>query len=383
MNEKAVNFLCYENINSGLFKSQVIAGAIALKESDKSLSVTISVFIRPSHLIKYLDLRKYLLENYEIKLFIAGPLLPLRFIGSASYSKYLIAIISMFVMVNQLIVKSTVSISRGYIASAGLAKMNQTMFIFDPRSIWHLENTSAGLIKIDSESYYFWRALEFLIVEKSKCILVVSEAMKNYFKDLGKGKKIYFVPILTHHNAAGKDSEAVSTYECGYVGSLGLNNVNHAALSSLIDKLIFCGVRKFLFLTNEPASNVWKLFRNPGLVDIKIKSVEPFEICMELSSCRFGIHALPNQLDAETRMGTKVLEYWNAGIPVVVNENVGAAAMLISKNPFLGAVIGHSDVLTGLCKEELEQTDNVKIKNFHSHNFGLHVWLKAIHAALK
>jgi glycosyltransferase involved in cell wall biosynthesis len=50
-----------------------------------------------------------------------------------------------------------------------------------------------------------------------------------------------------------------------------------------------------------------------------------------LSVADIGVHALPLQLDSATRLGTKVVEYWANGLPVIVNENVGAAADFINE----------------------------------------------------
>ena len=383
MKRKVVNFICYENICSGLFKSQVVEGAIAFKLSNESFSVSISVFVRPSHIEQFFKLKSYLNKNFDINLVLAGPLLPLRFINSVFYSKLLINLISFFIFVNHIVLKSSVCVSRGYIVSAGLARIDRKVFIFDPRSVWHLENASAGLLEKQGQSFEFWRDLERIIVKKSKSILVVSEAMRKYFNDVCENKMVSVVPILTHHSDVTLNDKKAPTFQCGYVGSLGLNGVNTEALSKLLQKLIDCGVSKFLFLTNEPKGNVLSLFPKNSEIEIEVKAVEPKEISEELANCVFGIHALPAQLDAHTRMGTKVLEYWNAGIPVIINENVGAAALLINQNPFLGAVIKDSDELSRLCNQELQAACAAKIKNFHSNNFGLKLWLEKINAAIK
>ena len=67
------------------------------------------------------------------------------------------------------------------------------------------------------------------------------------------------------------------------------------------------------------------------------------EISHWLSAADIGFHALPKQLDWETRLGTKVVEYLVNGLPVIVNQNVGAAAKILALKNF-GKVIRDSEL---------------------------------------
>ena len=131
-----------------------------------------------------------------------------------------------------------------------------------------------------------------------------------------------------------------------YSGSFGLYGLNKEFLFKLISLIInLDNNAKFLFLLsndeNEFNSFIQKF--NISNNSFKYYSVTSDELYKFLSASDIGIHALPSQLDSFTRLSTKVVEYWCAGLPTLINNNVGEAADISIKND-LGIVINLNDI---------------------------------------
>ena len=126
-----------------------------------------------------------------------------------------------------------------------------------------------------------------------------------------------------------------------YSGSFGLYGLNKKYLFKLISSIINSDDNaKFLFLLsndrNEYNSFIKKFELNKN--NFKYFSVSSNDLYKFLSASDIGIHSLPNQLDSFTRLGTKVVEYWAAGLPTLINNYIGEAALISKQNNF-GKVI--------------------------------------------
>ena len=131
-----------------------------------------------------------------------------------------------------------------------------------------------------------------------------------------------------------------------YSGTFGLYGLNKEFLFKLISLIKNIDNKaKFLFLLANGKSEFNSFIQkfNKSKKDFKYFSVSPNELYKFLSASDVGIHALPIQQDSFTRLGTKVVEYWCAGLPTLINNNVGEAAD-ISKENDLGIVINLDDI---------------------------------------
>jgi glycosyltransferase involved in cell wall biosynthesis len=104
------------------------------------------------------------------------------------------------------------------------------------------------------------------------------------------------------------------------------------------------------------------------IINYKIINPKLNEISSWLDSADIGLHALPIQLDSNTRLGTKVVEYWINGLPVIVNKNVGAAAEYIDKYK-IGYVIEEDSKNINIKINELLNYDRSYISNFAKNIF--------------
>ena len=128
-----------------------------------------------------------------------------------------------------------------------------------------------------------------------------------------------------------------------YSGSLGLSRINFDALQSLF-KILKQEIPDLKgIVVSEDSKNLFiEIFKKANFLehDYLVTSAKELSLAAVLSVADFGVHALPRQLDWETRLGTKVVEYFMNGLPVIVNKNVGDAAKLIEEKN-LGYVLDH------------------------------------------
>ena len=150
-----------------------------------------------------------------------------------------------------------------------------------------------------------------------------------------------------------------------YSGSFGLNGINVNVLTRLLgllgrpeDNL------RFLFLTPEDPNLIGEILRKAGVgEDIgRSFSVSADMLGNYLSIADFGIHALPAQPDSETRLGTKVVEYWMNGLPTLVTSSVGAAAKIINE-------FGVGKVLPIEALQSVSEQERVDISEFSRADF--------------
>ena len=361
-----VAYLTIEDVSSGLFKTQILDIIDEIITQEKSIKCKIFIVNRPWHYSKH---KKYLKE-YSLKygskniIFYYIPLLPpLRdslkyYLYSLIVTRWLSLIFKFFLDQN----KFDLIHSRSYWPTFAVLDYKLPI-IFDLRSLWVLENISSGDIVLNSKTHHYWKRLEFDCVDRTAVSTCVSNEMVKYVNDLSKIEKTELIPISVNennfkHNVENriKNREILSWNDnviFVYSGSLGLSGINISAIIKLFKNIldVNCTFR-ILILTSDNGNYVNDIFLKGGLEIEKIKILHPKldDISGWLDCSDIGLHALPLQLDSKTRLGTKVVEYWVNGLPVIVNRHVGAAAEYID-NYKVGFVI-----------EDFSQIDNLEIK---------------------
>ena len=254
--------------------------------------------------------------------------------------------------------KADIHHARGYLLTYGLVKNNLQSVIFDMRSLWVLENISAGNLISDSKLTNRWFELERKSILCSRFCVGVSKAMGDYVQRIHQEVDFKLIPISVNFDKFKFDGKVANKLELstrlgkracdGLFGSLGLSRINLETLQSILITLKnklpeFKGIA----ISEEPKQLFIDLFRRANFKenDYLISNSKEISIDKILSVADFGIHALPLQLDSETRLGTKVAEYLMNGLPVIVNENVGAAAEIVEKNK-LGYVFENINDIT-------------------------------------
>ena len=383
-----VVYLTIDDICSGLFSSQILPGLIKSAESDIGRSFKLLVINRPwkvlDHRRRLRVIRKSLLpRNLSISYL---PLLPplRKAAGKRLYSKlvtnYLCLLFRIFVRRTDVIFHA-----RSYWPCAAALQAGFKGVIFEPRSLWTLENIAMGDIREGSSAEEYWNNLEETCVLKSERIISINKAMAEYFSDrYSSGNKNEIIPISFNdqkfyycekmRKKIRNTLSLVNKKVFVYSGSFGMSQVGLSFITntvSMIDNAVENA--HFLFLTPSHESiAVSRVVDRAGLSPDRFISIHPAfdQITNYLSAADYGFHALPWQPDSFTRMGTKVVEYFAAGLPVIVNRHVGAAAKIVDES-FYGFVLDDS-MSNEIILEKFNSLSKLKrtdIVNFSKENY--------------
>lgn len=381
-----VAYLTIEDISSGLFKTQILDIINEISIHDKSISFEIFILNRPWHYLKHKTyLNEYRLKYDSSKLnFIYIPLLPpLR--NSLKYFFYSFIVTKWFTLIFNFFLKNNnydIIHTRSYWPTISVIK-SKIPILFDMRSLWILENISSGELKLNSKSYFYWNKIEIDCLRKATFSTCVSKSMMEYVMKICPISRTSLIPISVNDNVfrfnleerinnrkkLNWDKNLIFVYS----GSLGQSGINIKAISNLFKIILNTDNNyRLLIITSERHTYVKSIMNNLSVENYKYKIVHPKlnEIAGWLSSADIGLHALPTQLDSQTRLGTKVVEYWVNGLPVIVNKNVGAAAEYINKYR-IGYVLDDSLIQDNLIDKitELSNFNRISISNFAKSEF--------------
>jgi glycosyltransferase involved in cell wall biosynthesis len=381
-----ITYFTIENIDSGLFRNQVLNKIEAILECTHDIKFEIIVFNSPFHIFNHLKiLREYKLVHSDRIVIRYYPILPpLRYVLSSILQSSLIIswlnLFTKFISFNGDVIHC-----RSYWPAIIALKNTNKPIVFDVRSLYPAESVAAGKLKINTDVYSFWLKQERNCIDNSKAISVVSKPMIKYIENISKNSNIHLNPIIVntkeiYFNLSGRNKIRKSLgWEdkiiIVYSGSLGYNGLNKPALGSCLAYLSKINLDfRFLFVTSDEPDTFRQLL-NDYLIDEKmtfITEARNRELADWLSAADIGVHALPKQLDSDTRLGTKVVEYWASGLPVILNENVGAAVDLaLTEN--IGVVLNPSTDINNLdfLKEidKLLALDRDEISNFAKSKF--------------
>jgi glycosyltransferase involved in cell wall biosynthesis len=354
-----ITYVTIEDIRSGLFQTQIIDILEEICNKNSNIVYEVLVFNRPWFLFSHLKRLKELKNNSNSRIVIKYfPLLPpLRHaLSSYVYSVFVTSWLKIFLTLF-ISRSSNILHCRSYWPTMSCIGFKKIPIVFDMRSLWPLENISMDLLKANSMCSKYWFELERECLNNAKVSTCVSQGMVSYCANITIVDKLKLIPISVDVNKF-KFSESFRRFmrdSLGlsdklvfvYSGSFGQANINFPALRQLITFLLSSSEQAFiLFLTMEKKEKIDDLLKYIPNFEYKYHLVNPSFDSMGnwLSLGDIGIHALPKQLDYQTRLGTKVVEYWANGLPVIVNEFVGAAADYIQNNQ-LGLVLS-DEVLT-------------------------------------
>ena len=382
-----VTYLTIERCGSGLFETQVINPLIEIAKTDTEITLRLLVvnyFWLLLHQKSYLKELRQRLDEAGIRLNLIPFLLPVKF--SLKYQWYCRILVYAITLTLCLIPRGKIIHCRGYFAA--IAALNSRRFehvVFDMRSLWVAENIAAGNLVEDSLITRYWTELEFQAIAKSSIVIGVSDPMGVYVKRLVSSACYETVPIAVDVARLGyraTSSRAVRS-QLGlsllkpvavYSGSFGLSGINVDALVNLIAKLTnLTPELQVLILSSEPRSVVESLANRVGLSPSRYRHVtaSPSELGTFLSAADFGFHALPYQPDSDTRLGTKIVEYWANGLPVVVSSTVGAAAKICEEQS-IGVVVDLDDPAALTSKElPTRETHKKQLARFDMRDFDI------------
>jgi glycosyltransferase involved in cell wall biosynthesis len=379
-----VAYLTIEDITSGLFKTQILDIIEEILNHDNAIKFQIFIINRPWLYFKHkkvLNEYRAISNTYNISFCYIPFLPPLRnalkyYVYSYLVTRWLSFIFNIFINKNEF----DLIHARSYWATFSVSN-SKIPIIFDLRSLWLLENISTGEIKLNSKSYDYWKQIEIDCIKKSAASTCVSIGMVEYVNNIIPNSKTYLIPISVNEKYFNfnqknriKNRDILDWNENVifiYSGSLGQSGINIKSITELFKKIISLSDNyKILIITSEKSNYVNKIMSTIGIEILNYKIINPKlnEIASWLDCADIGLHALPIQLDSNTRLGTKVVEYWINGLPVIVNKNVGAAAEYIDKYK-IGYVIEEDSKDINIKINELLNYDRSYISNFAKNIF--------------
>lgn len=384
-----VVYITIEDISSGLFLSQVLEPLKKMAKIDTQRKFHLIILNRPW---KYLEhrktlkvIRKFFLLQKNISIRYIPLLPPLRNATKSKFLSQFVTLLISFLLFLSTKKKNSLYHSRSYWPCAAGLFANLKPMIFEPRSLWNHENIAMGKIIKGSNSELYWNTLEKNCADQSEKVISINSQMANYFiANYNQLKKNVIIPIsysdkyFSFNPAKRKEIRknlSLNNKEVFvYSGSLGMSKIGIETIIETIKKLNECSKNAhFLFLTpNYEAPSIQIIIEQSNIGKGDYTSIHPSfnEISYYLSAADYSYHSLPFQPDSFTRMGTKVIEYLAVGLPVIVNEHVGAAAEILN-NQNLGFVINNNSNTKSIINNLslVSSVDRSKRINFAKENF--------------
>ena len=363
-----ITYFTIEDIGSGLFKNQVINKLNAILSVDSNIKFEIVVLNSPLKNKKNKEILKQykniLPDKIKIKYYPVLP--PLRYALSSKMQSYIL--LKWLEFFCRLFVKFSGDIihCRSYWATIIASRISTKPIVFDLRSLYPAENVAAGKLIFNSKEYKYWLKLEMQCFSAATVNCAVSEGMVNYIRHISPKSEIHLNPIIVNTDEIYFDAEErlkirnklewQENIILVYSGSLGVSGLNTETLSDILSLFVKLNDNfRFLFLSSDNKESIRELLFKADVPEDRyfITQTKANELYKWLSASDIGFHALPLQLDSATRLGTKVVEYWVNGLPVIINNNVGAAVNLVSKYG-IGLVLDEKEVFSNDLLNEIK-----------------------------
>jgi glycosyltransferase involved in cell wall biosynthesis len=384
-----VAHITIEDVTSGLFRTQIVDVARQIVRHDPSITIDIHAINRPWKMMEHRSrLASYQksLAGTGVRIVYTPVLPPLRdALGSASYSRAVTGVLTA-ALAARLDRRLDVFHSRSYWPAMALHTLGRRNIVLDPRSLWVSENLSTGDLAPGSASHRYWLRAEEQCVRDAAVTTAVSAGMIEYYAEEYGVTNVSLIPIsfeprVFRYSSEGRARGRAQLGWAGetvfvYSGSLGMSGVNVTALRQMFGLALADADARLLFLTAEPESSIQSVLQGTGADESRIRVIRPRQDEMGdwLSTADIGLHALPRQHDWRTRLGTKVVEYWACGLPVIVNENVGAAADYVRAED-VGRVIDDATTIQDFTRlvRESRGLDKQRVASFARRTFAAEV----------
>ena len=218
-------------------------------------------------------------------------------------------------------------------------------FIFDPRSDYPEENVMTGNWKSESTTFKVWKWLEKNFVRYADNVVCIAETYRTHFsKATGEANYVIIpnnVDITrfatkndTFRNKFRRDNSLDNKLVFCYLGTMSLGSYHNPVIYVKTIKAfrILEQPHIFLFLIPDQSVEVLVEAMNAGgVVNEEYLIHNPLydEVPSYLSIADYGILFFDHKT---IRLGTKVVEYTAAGLPVLINSNVEGALSVVEKD---------------------------------------------------
>jgi glycosyltransferase involved in cell wall biosynthesis len=340
-----------ERPGSGLLRTQVLSLLKEMKRSDSRLDLRLLAFWQPWVAFKFRAeirrMRADLAQAGVRQLDYPWAIFPFRHF---LYQPWLFPMLHAWVrglLSMALRTRYDVVHCRGYVPAYAATELKSKYghrVVFDLRSLWAKEHITIGAWREGDPIDRMWKRIEARTLSESDASIGVSSAMVEEMRAIAPDSNSVYVPICVDLQAFSFDAAARARLRAelgwgtqpviAYQGSLGLMNSNLAEVAEY-----FAVIRKslpavrFLVLTSNRTVNIPEMLARYGIAPdtFAVRHPRQSELAAWLSVADAGIHAMSPGPDSATRLGVKVVEYLSCGLPLIVNEHVGAAADLVRR----------------------------------------------------
>ena len=349
--KKLAYVIVRENLDSPLIRSQVVD--VLCSVSDKCENdITLLWFYRIDYLAgsskKIAELRREL-SHKHIKL-VAIPFIAGRFPVSWWQTPIIVPQWLLGFAFAYFFLRIRIFHCRSYhavLAALVFGFTRKIKFIFDPRSPFPEEKLAAGIWRVGSYDYKFWKYIEKEAVNSSFVTLAISRAFATDLKKHVLTSKIKIIPNnypteFYNKNAENPAVNNISEDEIRlcYVGSLGHWNDADMYIR-FFENFIEKSKRPVFISFIVPLSSINSLREALALSRIplnivSVKTVEQDCVYNAIKNATLGVYLMKGM---DSRLGVKTVEYLAAGLPVIVSDTILGAADVV--NDFgVGVVIG-------------------------------------------
>ena len=238
--------------------------------------------------------------------------------------------------------------ARGY--GAGLlshlsAKITRIRFVFDPRGWFADEMVLNGVWKKNSFTYRLWKVIEAKLIRYSDCVVALTPRFKRDFIDMGS-KKAIFAPSrlkVKRFSSASKNATEIRK-DLLFIGQMDAdwNSPVRVAAHFKRIKSVVPGLKLHL-ITFKDEAYVGKVLDENGVNrdDWSLESSLPDEMPRRMAGSGAG---LTMAYRPSGNWPMKFGEYLAAGVPVVVEKQIGEHITAPVRRYRLGAVIDENDL---------------------------------------
>ena len=377
-------FLFNESLDSGLIKSQVIDFLKNINNDYEIYLINFVPFYKALDIYKVKKMNKQLSE-YNVKILFLPITIPSRLFVFKRWFKFFSYIYTPFLLILCYFFKFNILHCRSYFSTSIGVNCKKIIpelkIIFDTRSLFIEENVSAGNIPYKDKSYYKWKQEEKRLLVESDKVIAINESFKKYYTKYIPRRKLKIIPILVDEEVVFFDEEKRKKLRdkfniknktvISYVGSFyGWNDPElYADYFKKLSKVI---ETPFFLIITRDKKEIKKSLKKRGvesqnyyITSCKHKRIRDF-----LSAADYGIIVMNENLDSNTRLGVKFIEYLATGLTVVTNSNVGAAKNFILNNK-CGIILEKEDEL-----KEINKIKRSKVLKKYKDNFSKNIILR-------
>jgi len=369
-----------ETVDSGLVKSQVLELLKNINNKNYIYIFNFIPFYKLFNLKKISNLNNEL-KKYNVKIIFLPITIPSRlFIFNISF-KLFSYIYGFILLILSYVFKIQILHCRSYFATSLGVKCKKIRknikIVFDTRSLFIEENVVAGNINFGSYVYTKWKKHESHLLKKSDKVVIIDDSfVKYYTKSIKNKAKLKKIPIFANDNVVYYSKKARNLIRnkldidnkivITYVGSFYSWN-DPKLYAKYFKKLTKEKNNVFFLIITKDQKKIKKELTKEEISkgDYFITSCNHGSIYKYLSAGDYGIMVMEKNLDSDTRLGVKFIEYLATGLIPLLNKNVGAAYN-ITKNKNLGFDIDKENDLFLPSYDDRQANINFYNRNFSS-----------------